>query len=123
MTNILVIDNNESVTKLLKKLLKEEGYKVDAETSGRPALKNIKKNGYEVVLLEIKLPDISGLTIIEHIKKIDPKIIVIMITGHSSINIAIEALNKGADGFISKPIKLEELIFTIENKLKQLKKI
>ena len=123
MTNILVIDDNESVSKLLKKILKEEGYKVDTEVSGRPALKAIKKKGYEVVLLEIKLPDISGLTIIEHIKKIDPNIIVIMIAGHSSINNAIEALNKGADGYICKPIKLEELIFTIENKLKQLKKI
>lgn len=118
MQNILIIDDDKSIGNLLKKILEKEGHKVDTEISGKNAIKKIKKNEYEIVFIDIQLQDINGLEIIKYIKNKNPQTKAIIITGHVTINNAVEALNKGADGYINKPIKLEELLTTIENKIK-----
>lgn len=121
MPNILIIDDDKSIGDLLKKILEKEGHKVDTELSGKIAIKKIEKTKYDIIFVDIKLQDINGLEIINYIKKINPQTIAIIITGYGSINNAVEALNKGADAYINKPIKLEELLTTIENKIKQKK--
>lgn len=121
MPNLLIIDDDEIIIKLIKIILKYEGYKIDTASTGKKAIKILEKKRYDVVLLDIKLSDISGMIIIEHIKKIDPNIIVIMVTGYNSINNAIESLKKGADGYINKPINPKELLLTLKTKLKKTK--
>ncbi len=122
MPNILIIDDDKSIGDLLKKVLEKEGHKVDTELSGKIAIKKIEKTKYDIIFVDIKLQDISGLEIINYIKKINPQTIAIIITGYGSINNAVEALNKGADAYINKPIKLEELLSTLNNKINQKQK-
>jgi PAS domain S-box-containing protein len=106
---ILIIDDDPGICTTLSDILEGEGYEVkDFGTAGK-ALDFLKKNPFDVVFVDLKLPDMDGMKLLEQIKLINPESAVIMITGHASTVTAIEALNEGAYAYVVKPFDIIEL--------------
>ncbi len=121
MAKILVIDDERSIRNTLKEILEFEKFEVDVAEDGPEGLEKIEKNGFDVVLCDIKMPRMDGLEVLEHILKTDPDITVVMISGHGTIDTAVEAIKKGAFDFISKPLDLNRLLITIRNAMDKTK--
>ncbi len=116
---LLIVDDELKICEILKDILDAEGYGVDFATNGNESLKKIYRNNFDLVLLDIKLPDIDGITILKKIKEYDPDISVIMISAFGTVSTAVEALKHGADDFIEKPLETTRLITTIKNILEK----
>ncbi|MFO7999588.1 MAG: sigma-54 dependent transcriptional regulator [Bacteroidales bacterium] len=121
MAKILVIDDERSIRNTLKEILEFEKFEVEVAEDGPEGLEKIEKNGFDVVLCDIKMPRMDGLEVLEHILKTDPDITVVMISGHGTIDTAVEAIKKGAFDFISKPLDLNRLLITIRNAMDKTK--
>jgi two-component system sensor histidine kinase/response regulator len=116
---ILVTDDDLATLKTLSANLEDMGYRVDTASNGQKALELIRKQGFNIVIADIKLPDISGLEILETAKELNPETAVIMITGHASIETAVNAINEGAYAYILKPVAMSELETTLNNALRE----
>jgi len=114
---ILVIDDEDSIREYLSMMLEREGYVCDATKDGKKALKLQSQDAYDVVITDIQLPGMSGIDILGKLRDKDPTIPVIIITGHSSQESAIEALNLGAFYYLLKPVSNEELKQVVRNAL------
>ncbi len=117
MANILVIDDEKSIRNTLKEVLEYENHTIELSSDGEEGLELFKKNQYDVVLLDIKMPGMDGIEVLETIMAETPDIPVIMISGHGNIDTAVEAIKKGAYDFIEKPLDLNRLLITIRNAL------
>ena len=115
MPNILLVDDEKAIRKTLKEILEYEKYKVDEAEDGPSALEKIQNNQYDVVLLDIKMPKMDGLEVLEKAREVAPDTSYIMISGHGNIETAVEATKKGAFDFISKPPDLNRLLITVRN--------
>lgn len=102
---ILVVDDDKLTCELLLDFLQLKGYEAECAESGMEALKMIKKDNYAVVISDIRMPQMNGLELMKKIKSFNPHIEVIMITAHSAMDIAMKCMEKGAFGFIQKPMK------------------
>jgi DNA-binding response OmpR family regulator len=118
--NILVVDDDENICDTLKDILESEGYNVDTASTGDTAVRKAIDTTYALVLLDVKLPDISGLEVLQKIRKQTPRTIIIMITGYPTLDTAAESINQGAQAYIMKPIRPEELLKFIAQKIKDL---
>jgi two-component system sensor histidine kinase/response regulator len=116
---ILVTDDELNTLKTLSANLEDMGYRVDTATKGQEALELIRKRGFNIIIADIKLPDISGLEILETAKELNPETAVIMITGHASLETAVNAINEGAYAYILKPVAMSELETTLNNALRE----
>ena len=101
----------------MKAILEDEGYVVDTAVTGGEAIQKTQKTGYNIALLDIRLPDIEGVELLKLIKDDIPKTRKIMLTGYPSMENAIAALNKNADAYLIKPIDIENLLTTVKNQL------
>ena len=108
-TTVLIIDDDEGSCETLKDIFEEEGYTVVTALSGRQGLEVIRKRRFQVALVDIKLPDIDGVHLIKLIKRQDPFRYIIMITAFATIENTIEALNRGAYSYFTKPLNIEEI--------------
>jgi len=117
MVNILVIDDEKSIRNTLKEILEYEKFKVDLAEHGVEGLELYKKGSYDIVLCDIKMPEMDGLEVLEKIFEEEGDAQVIMISGHGNIDNAVEAIKKGAYDFIEKPLDLNRLLITIRNAL------
>lgn len=115
MATILVIDDEKAIRKTLVEILGFEGYKVEEAADGEEGLKKFQAALCDVVLCDIKMPKIDGLEFLSKAKEINPDIPIIMISGHGTIETAVEAVKKGAFDFIAKPPDLNRLLITIRN--------
>ncbi|MCD6432065.1 response regulator [Candidatus Bathyarchaeota archaeon] len=115
---ILIVDDDEDICRTLSLILEEKGYEVDAAHTGKEAIEKSKTKVYNAALLDIKLPDMEGTELLTAMRETSPKMIKIMVTGYPALKNAAEALNKGADAYLMKPVNPEKLIKTIEEKLK-----
>jgi DNA-binding NtrC family response regulator len=115
MSNILIIDDEKAIRKTLSEILSYEGYKIDEASDGEDGLKKVKEKEYDVILCDIKMPKIDGIEFLEKAKEHIPDIPIIMISGHGTIETAVEAVKKGAYDYISKPPDLNRLLITIRN--------
>ncbi len=115
MPNILLVDDEKAIRKTLREILEYEKYKVDEAEDGPSALEKIQSNQYDVVLLDIKMPKMDGLEVLEKAREVSPDTSYIMISGHGNIETAVEATKKGAFDFISKPPDLNRLLITVRN--------
>jgi two-component system response regulator AtoC len=113
---ILVVDDERLIRWSLTKRLKAEGYEVLEAETGREALDRLDE-GVDLVLLDYKLPDIDGVTVLRRIKEHDQDILVILLTAYATVETAVEAMKIGAYHFANKPFELEELIGTVERAL------
>ena len=117
MAHILVIDDEKSIRNTLKEILEYEKFTVDLAENGIEGLEQYKKGGYDIVLCDIKMPEMDGLEVLEKIFEEEGEAQVIMISGHGNIDTAVEAIKKGAYDFIEKPLDLNRLLITIRNAL------
>ncbi len=117
MAHILVIDDEKSIRNTLKEILEYEKFTVDLAEHGVEGLEMYKKNSYDIVLCDIKMPEMDGLEVLEKIYEEAGDAQVIMISGHGNIDNAVEAIKKGAYDFIEKPLDLNRLLITIRNAL------
>ena len=117
MRTILIVDDEKAIRKTLSEILSYEGYKIDDAENGEEALKKLKERSYDVVLCDIKMPKVDGLEFLEKSKKINPDVPIIMISGHGTIETAVEAVKKGAYDYVAKPPDLNRLLITIRNAL------
>lgn len=106
---ILLVDDDKNTADGLKKILLQDGYDTGCTYTGNEALDLIEAEHFDIVITDMKLPDISGFSIIEKVKKENIDIAVVMITAFSSIQTAIDAMKKGADDYLTKPVNIEEL--------------
>jgi Response regulator containing CheY-like receiver, AAA-type ATPase, and DNA-binding domains len=114
---ILVVDDEESICKSLKAILSEEGYQVLVAGSGEDAVKIVEEEMPQLVLLDIWLPGMDGLETLKAIKKISPQALVIIMSGHGTIETAVKATKLGAFDFIEKPLSLDKIIILVNNAL------
>ena len=117
--SILIVDDEEILQDILTSLLTKEGYSTLSAETGREALDLLAKEEVELILLDLMLPDTSGLEVLKRIRASDPDQVVIVITAFSSIEGAIEAMREGAFHYIPKPFKNEEVLLTIRKGLDQ----
>src|SRR5512135_2784728 len=117
--NLLVVDDELIVRQSLKHWFEEDGYSVETAESGEEALHMFEKGKYDIMLVDMKMPGISGLDLLTKVKKFDDCVIVILITAFASVPSAIKALKEGAYDYITKPVDPDELSHVIENALNQ----
>ncbi len=110
---ILVVDDESIFRLLLRRILTTEGYVVDAAADGVEAENLLRQQQYDVILLDLMIPEISGIDVLKFIRKRDPSVITIIVTGNSDINAAIECIKLGATDYIVKPIEPEQMLSRI----------
>ncbi|MFA5870131.1 MAG: response regulator [Candidatus Bathyarchaeia archaeon] len=117
--NILVVDDDDLVRDSLKTLIRNAGYRVDTAKNGEEAVKKSDAKYYNLVLIDIRLPDMSGMELLAKIKEHVPRSRKVILTGYSDLESAVEAVNKKADGYLVKPFDPEGLLKVIENHLRE----
>lgn len=117
MHKILVIDDERAIRNSLREILEYENFEVDDSPDGADGIKLIEKNKYDLILSDIKMPKMDGLEVLERVLAISPETPVVIISGHGTIETAVEALKKGAYDYISKPIDMNRLLVTVRNAL------
>lgn len=120
---ILIVDDEQDICRALTFLLKREDYDVAAVNSGEEALEKIAKENYDVVITDLKMGKVDGMTVLEKTKEMSPDTAVLMITAFASIESAVEAMKKGAVDYIVKPFHNEEIRLTVKRILEQKKLI
>lgn len=115
MSKVLIVDDERSIRHTLRDILEFEKYEVDEASDGMEALVKIKQNPYDVIILDIKMPKMDGMDALDRIQEIARETPVVMISGHATIDTAVEAVKKGAFDFISKPPDLNRLLITLRN--------
>lgn len=123
MDRVLVVDDEPSVVNFLSILLQREGYEVITAESGEKALKKFKDKPADVVLVDLKMPEMDGLQVLSRIKDMDNETPVIIMTAYASIESAIEAMRKGAFDYVMKPFKVDEIALVIKRAVQERKLI
>jgi two-component system response regulator PilR (NtrC family) len=116
---ILVVDDEESMREFLSIMLHREGYKVDAAGDGAQAVARLKEQDYDLIISDIKMPRLSGLDLLAHVRQRSPETAMIMITAFSTTEQAVEAMKQGAYDYITKPFKNEEIRLIVKNALER----
>jgi two-component system cell cycle sensor histidine kinase/response regulator CckA len=116
---ILIVDDEPRMCDSLKVLLSNEGYSTQTAGSGQEAIEHLAKGTVDLALLDIVMPDMNGLQIMDYIKTNNLDTLVIVITGHASMDSAIESLRKGAHDYLRKPFEFDELLKRVENAVEQ----
>ena len=115
MKKILIIDDERSIRRALREILEFEEYDVFEAENGREGLDLLKANQYDLVFCDIKMPLLDGMEVLEAVKKTENETPFIMISGHGTIETAVEAIRKGAFDFIEKPLDLNRILVTLRN--------
>ena len=116
---ILVADDEQSMREFLDIMLKKEGYKVSLASNGEEVSKLVENDLFDLVLLDIRMPKLDGISALKKIKANTPETVVIMITAYASADTAIKAMKEGAYDYITKPFKVEEIKLIIKNALEK----
>jgi DNA-binding NtrC family response regulator len=116
---VLVVDDEEGFVTPLVKRLKKRRLDVTFATGGRQALEQLRESPVDVVVLDVKMPDMDGLTTLKNLKQIDPTVEVVMLTGHASLEAAMEGMRLGAFDYLMKPVDIDELLFKLEDACKR----
>ncbi len=114
---ILVVDDDLDILEGFRSMLQSEGYKVDTASSGADAIEQTRSKRYELALFDIKLPDMEGTELLKRVHATTPQMMKVMVTGHASLNNAIDSLNLGADAYVMKPVNPTRLLEIVEAKL------
>ena len=117
--SILVIDDDKVVLNTIAKALRLEGHKVDTAETGKEAIGKCNRRFYNLALIDIRLPDMEGTKLLKAIRDTTPKMVKIVVTGYPSLQNATEALNKGADGYVIKPVDIPRLLATVKEHLQK----
>jgi len=118
---ILVVDDDKSILRTFTRILTKIGYEIDVAETGKEAIEKSKNEHYDLALIDIRLPDMDGTDLLNKVQKTMNNTVKIMITGFPSLETGVKALDEGADAYLVKPVKPEELLTLIEDKLKERK--
>ena len=116
---ILVVDDEEIVIKSCLRILADEEFQVEAVQDGRAALRKVEENPYDVMILDVMMPNMDGLEVLRQVKETHPNVDVIMVTGLSQIHTAVQAMKLGAFDYISKPFEPDELRLVVQRALER----
>ena len=111
---IMLVDDEEAFLRTTKKLFERKGLRVTTATNGSEALEKLMQETIHVVVLDVKMPGMDGVTALKAIKSQFPLVEVIMFTGHASVDSAVDGLMSGATDYLTKPLDIEELIAKVE---------
>ncbi len=117
--HLLVVDDEADFAKMIQKTLLQSGYRVDAATSATQAIALQRKHSYDLALVDMRMPEMTGLELLQYLKVRDKKIFVLIMTAYGSFSIGIEALRKGACDYLAKPFKLKTLKDKVAESLKR----
>ena len=112
---VLIVDDEKNIRMSLSELLNDQGFHSSSCDSGELALDLIKQQKYDLVFLDVKLPGIDGINVLKNLKKVEPEITVIMISGHADLNLAVKATKLGAYNVLEKPLNPEKVILEVNN--------
>jgi DNA-binding response OmpR family regulator len=115
---ILVVDDDKSILRTFTRILQKSGYEIDTAETGQEAIEKTQTRSYDLALVDIRLPDIDGTDLLAKLKKPLQHTVKIMITGFPSLETGVKALDEGADAYLVKPVKPQELLILLEEKLK-----
>ncbi len=118
-SRILVIDDEIGICEGIQRALESEGFQVAIALEGKSGLALVRENGFDLVLLDVKMPEISGLDLIGMIHQIDPEIICIIITGYATVEMAVSAIKQGAYDFLTKPFSVDILLLAVNQGLER----
>ncbi len=113
MTKVLIIDDEKGILDSLSSILRDEGFSVSTARDGKEGLAIFEVEKPRVVLLDVWMPEMDGLEVLARIKEIDPKAVVIVVSGHGTISTAVEAVKKGATDFLEKPLSIDKVLEVI----------
>ena len=119
MESVLIVDDDVKIREMLSNILTDKGYSVTSVGRGKEAIAESFKQLFNLALIDICLPDMEGTELLTKLRKTEPRMIKIIITGNATLDNSIDAANKGVDGFIVKPFDPKKLIKLIESKLKE----
>ena len=120
---IMLVDDEERFLSTTQKLLSRKGYEVLTATSGAEALEKLKSHNIHVVILDVKMPGMDGITTLNEMKRLYPLIEVIMLTGHATVESAIDGLKSGATDYLMKPTDIDDLIERAEEAFEKRQKL
>ena len=118
---LLIIDDDPGMCSTLSDILEDAGYEVRDYGGGKEALDWLKKNPFDVVIVDIKLPDMDGMKLLEQIRLINPESAVIMMTGYASVETAVEAMKEGAYAYVAKPFNVDEVKAIIKKAIRSIR--
>ncbi len=116
---ILIVDDEESMREFLSIMLHREGYQIDTAIDGAQAVNHLRDHSYDLVISDIKMPRMTGLELLNHIKERTPETVVLMVTAFSSTDEAVDAMKQGAYDYITKPFRNEEIRLIVKNALER----
>src|SRR5674476_1285768 len=117
--SILIVDDEEIVIRSCRRIFSDSVYVVDCAQSGFEALKKVDVTGYDIILLDVMMPKMDGLEVLQHVKERHPDVDVIMMTGLSEIQTAVKAMKLGAFDYLSKPFDPDQLKHVVDRALER----
>ena len=115
MARILVIDDERGIRNTLKDILEYEKHEIEIAATGEEGLELLRNNGFDLVFLDVKMPGLDGIEVLQEVARIHPGMPVVMISGHGNIDTAVDAIKKGAFYFLEKPLDLNRILVTVRN--------
>lgn len=116
---ILVVDDDENIRTVFQVNLESNGYEVETAENGGEALEKSRRLFFNIALIDIMLPDMEGIDLLESLHETAPRMKKIIVTGFPTLQNAIDAVNQGADGYLLKPVNVDDLLKTIEEQLRR----
>ena len=116
---VLLVDDEVDFTENTKTLLEHRGYEVTAVNSGDSAIKALGQGGYDVMVLDLKMPGMDGISTLKEIKKLQLDTQILVLTGHGAIDTALEAIKLGSYDYLTKPCDIDELTEKLEDAMKK----
>ncbi len=117
--SILIIDDDESTCRMLSLMLDKRGYETETARTGREALEKAQQRFFNVALLDIRLPDMEGVELLEPLKRMHPDMIVFMITGYPSLETSVRTSLEGALAYITKPLNMDTVLTAVREALER----
>jgi DNA-binding NtrC family response regulator len=116
---ILLVDDEINICKSCQRVFDREGYVTEFALSGKEALEKAFRESFDLIITDLKMPDINGIEVIKEIKQKQPEVPIIMITGYPSVPTAVEAIKLGADDYIPKPLKPDEILRAVDRAIEK----
>src|SRR5713226_5332354 len=113
--SVLIVDDESGIRESLSAVLQDEGYRAEAVESGEACLESLSKTNFDLVMLDIWLPGMDGLQVLEKIQALETPPVIIMISGHGTIETAVRATKLGAFDFIEKPLSIDKTLLTLKH--------
>ena len=118
---ILLVDDEPDVTRILSKRLGRRGYECQAAANGQEAVDAMAQFAFGVIIMDVKMPVMDGMSALQIIHSRWPKTQVILLSGHADMQLAVQAMSEGAFGYLMKPVDIDELLFKIEDAVTQVR--